>query len=143
MKDSNKEAFTASTNRTKSIETIHATKSGHPGESLHPATPLARRKRWSSARLIALISLGAIAVIVHLLRNVPAAKLEGLGAGLCAIAFGGFLVRQLVRGMEAEDELEEEQRNASPATVSPSESNLARQEMNPTTPPPEAGQNIK
>lgn len=131
------------TTGTKSIPAVRSTKSGHPGESAPPATPVARRKGWSSAGLITLILFGPIVVIVYLLWNAPAVKLEGLGAGLCAVACGGFLIRRLVRGMEEEDKLEEELRNADPVTVSDSESNLPKNEMNPTMPPPEAGQNIK
>ena len=106
----------------KSIPTVRPTESGHPGEPTSTATPVARRKLWSSVGLPAVISLVAIALILYLLRNVPAAKLEGLGAGLCVIAFGGFLITRVVRGMQKEDALEEELRNADPATVSPSES---------------------
>ena len=126
----------------KSIETVHATESGHPGESLHPSTPVARRKRWSSARLITLSSLGAILVIVCLLRHVPAERLEGLGAALCVIACGGLLIRHLLRVMAEEDMLEEEQLNANQATVSHPEANPTGPRTYLTT-PPEAGHNIK
>jgi hypothetical protein len=127
----------------KSIAAVQSTKSGQPGESAPAARPVARRKLWSSVGLPAIISLAAIALILYLLRNVPAAKLEGLGAGLCVIAFGGFLLSRLVRGMEEEDKLEEELRSAGPATLSLSESKPENHEMNPTMPPPEAGQNMK
>ena len=143
MNDPNKEHAVINNDPRESIGHVAATRSRYYGESLPLTTPVARRKRWSSARLIALISLGAIPVIVCLLRYVPAERLEGLGVALCAIACGGFLIRHLLRMMAEEDKLQEQLFNANQATVSPSESNLARQKMNPTTPAPEAGQNVK
>ena len=65
------------------------------------------------------------------------------GVALCAVACGVFLVRRVIRLMKAEDKFEEELLNADQTAISPSEPNSARQETNRTTPPPEAGQNIK
>jgi len=142
MNDSNMEQLTACTNRTKSIEAVQATKSGHPGVSLDPATPVARRKRWRFTRLIALMSLGAIPVIVYLLRHAPADMLEGLGVALCAIACGAFLDWCLIHLLAEEDKLQEEQLNANPAIVSRPEPNPAGRQTNLTA-PPEAGENVK
>jgi len=127
--------------RTKSTEAAQATKSGH-GEPPSPAAPVARRKRWLFAILIVLIASGALPVIFFLFRSQLEyhGRYKGLLIALCAVAFGVFLVRRLVLGMEEEDKLEEEQRDANPATVSPSEANLARREMNPIMPPPEKGE---
>lgn len=139
MNDLNKEQLTANTNRTKSIEAVQATKSGHPGVSMHPATPVARRKRWPFTRLIALMSLGAIPVIVYLLRHAPADMLEGLGVAFCAIACGAFLDWCLIHLLAEEDKLQEEQLDANQATVSPPEPNPAGQKADLTAPLPGSG----
>jgi hypothetical protein len=143
MSDPNKEQPAINTIRAKSIEAVQATKSGQPGEPLHPTTPVTRRKRWHFASSIVLMSLGAIAVIVYLLRSALAEEYEGLGAALCAVACGGFLVWHLIHLLAEEDKLQDQQLNANQATVSPPEPNPAELQTNLTTPPPEAGQNIK
>jgi len=143
MNDSNKEPPAINTDRAKSIEAVQATKSGDPGGPLHPTTSVTRRKHRHFVRLIALLSLGAIAVIVFVPRSVLAQRYESLGVALCAIACGGLLVRHLLRVLAAEDKLQEQQLKADQATVLPSESNPAGQQTNLTTPPPEAGRNIK
>ena len=126
--------------RAKSIEAVQATKSNQPGEPLPPTTPVTRRKRWHFASSIVLMSLGAIAVIVFLLRSVLAERYEGLGAALCAVACGGFLVWHLIHLFAEEDKM---QLNANQESVSPPEPDPAGPQTNLTTPPPEAGQNIK
>ena len=140
MNDSNKEQLAISA---KSIEAVQATKSGHPGEPLHPTTPVARKKRWPSASLIALMVLFAIPVIGYLLQSEPATSFEGLGVALCAVACGGLLVRHFIRVLAEEDKLQDQQFNADQATVSPSEPDPTGLKTNLTTPPPEAGQDIK
>jgi hypothetical protein len=131
------------TDRAKSIESVQATKSGKPGRPLYPITPVARRKRWPSSSLIALMVLFAIPVVVYLLQSEPATSLEGLGVALCGVACGGLLVRHALRVFAEQDKLEEEQLNAYQATASPTEPNPAGQETNPTTSPPKEGQGIK
>ena len=82
--------------------------------------------------------LAAIAVIVYLLRSGLAKAYEGLGAALCAVACGGFLVWHVIHLFAEQDKLQEEQLNTNQATVSPSQPNPAEKETNPTTPPPES-----
>jgi hypothetical protein len=143
MSDSKMEHLAINTDRTKSVEAVQATKSGGSGEPLRPITPVARKKRWPSASLIVLMVLFAIPVVGYLLQSEPATSLEGLGVALCAVACGGLLVRHFIRVLAEEDKLQEKQFNANQTTVSPSEPNPDGQETNLTTPPPEAGQNIK
>jgi len=85
--------------------------------------------------------LGAIGVVLYLLRSAFAEEFEGVGAALCVAACGGFLVWHVIHLFAEQDKLQEEQLNQ--ATVSPPEPSPAGQETNLTTPPPEAGQNIK
>lgn len=85
MNDSNKEQAAINTDRAKSIEAIQAIKSGG---SLRPTTPAARKKRWPSLSLIALMLLLAIPVIIYLLQSEPVTGLEGLGVAFCAVAQG-------------------------------------------------------
>jgi hypothetical protein len=143
MSDPKMEQLAINTDRAKSIESVQATKSGDPGGPLHPTTPVARRKRWPSASLIVLMVLLAIPVVGYLLQSEPTTSLEGLGVALCAVACGGLLVRHALRVFVEQDKLEEEQLNADQATILPTEPNPTGQEMNPTAPPPEVGQNIK
>ena len=140
MSDPKMEQPAINTDRTKSVEPLQATKSGQSGEPLRPTTPVARRKRWPSASLIALMVLFAIPVVGYLLQSEPATSLEGLGVALCGVACGGLLVRHALRVFAEQDKLEEQQFNADQVTASPSEPNPAGQEINPTAPPPEAGQ---
>jgi hypothetical protein len=142
MNESNKEHLAINTDRSKSVEAVQAAKSGDPGGTLQPTTPVVRRKRWPSAILIILMVLFAIPVVGYLLQSEPATSLEGLGVALCTVACGGLLVRHAFRVLTEQDKLEEEQVNADQATGSPFEPNPAGQETNLTT-PPEAGQNIK
>jgi hypothetical protein len=145
MNDPNKEYLAINADPSKSTGDVQATKSRHLGESLHPETPVARRKRWLFTSLIVLMASGALALIVYLFRSqlMYNGRYVGILMAFCALACGGFLGRHLIRVLAEEDKLEEEPFNANQETVSPSESNPAGQDMNPTTPPSEVGQNIK
>ena len=118
-------------------------KSDQTSGSIDPTTSVAQRKRRHFIELIALISLGAIGFIIFASRSAIAQPYEGLGIALCAVACGVLLVRHAFRVLTEQDKLEEEQVNTDQATVSPSQSNLAEIQANPTVSPPEAGQNIK
>jgi small neutral amino acid transporter SnatA (MarC family) len=87
--------------------------------------------------------LCVIGFIIFASRSAIAQPYEGLGIALCAVACGVLLVRHAFRVLTEQDKLEEEQVNTDQATVSPSQSNLAEIQANPTVSPPEAGQNIK
>lgn len=141
MNDSTKEQPHINTDRTKSIEGVQATKSGNPVEPLYPTTSVTWRKRRHILRLIALILLGAIAVIVFVPRSVLAQRYEGLGVALCFVASGVFLVRRFIRLLAEEDKLQEEQIDQ--ATVLPSQPNPAGLQTNRTALPPGAEENIK
>ena len=143
MSDRKMEQPASNTDRTQSVESVKATKSGKLGESLQPITPVARKKRWPSIGLIALMVLFAIPVVGYLLQSEPATSLEGLGVALCVVACGGLLVRHALRVFAEQDKLEEDQLNADQATVSPLEPNSDGQEMNLPTSPTETGQDIK
>lgn len=143
MSEEKMEQLAIKADRTKSIEAVRATKSGQPAERLRPTTPIARWKRLHFKSSIILMSLGAIAVIVYLLRSGLGQQYEGLGAALCAIACGGFLVWHAIHLFAEQDALEEQQLHVNQATVSSPQPNPAGQEMNLTTPPPESGQNFK
>lgn len=126
------------TDNTKSSEAVPATKSGHLGERLRPTTPIARWKHWHFKSSIILMSLGAIAVIVYLLRSGLGKQYEGLGAALCAVACGGFLVWHAIHLFAEQDALEEQQLHVNQATASSPQPNPVGQETNQTTPPPES-----
>jgi hypothetical protein len=111
--------------------------------NIRPKPITARRKRLYFLALIALILLGAIPVIGFLRQSETAKRLEGLGVALCAIAWGIFLIRHFVQVVEEEDRVEEELINTNQATISSLETNPTERKTNPTTPPPDAGQNIK
>ena len=143
MNDSNEEQLVINTNRTKSFEAVQTGKSCNPGEPLHSTASITQGKRRYSVRLIALMSLGAIAVIAYVPRSAPAQSYEGLAAALCVVACGAFLVRCFTRVLAEEDELQEQQLNANQATVSPSDPNPAGLQTNLTPPPPETGENVK
>ena len=125
MNNSNKEQLNTNSSLIKSIEVVQPTKSGHLGKPLHPAAPAARRMGWRFAGLIALVVFCVIPVIGFLLQSESVARFEGLGVAFCAIAFGWFLIRHLVRVMveeeDLQEELEDEQIEAEQSTVSPPE----------------------
>jgi hypothetical protein len=83
-----------------------------------------RWKRLHFKSRIVLMLLAAIAVIVYLLRSGLARQYEGLGAALCAVACGGFLVWHVIHLFAEQDELQEQQ--------------LHENQTNPTMPPPES-----
>jgi len=64
-------------------------------------------KRWKFKTSIILMLLGATAIIVYLVLAGLAKEYAGLGAALCAIACGGFLVWHAVHLFAEEDVLEE------------------------------------
>ena len=116
---------------TKSSETVPAAQSGHSGGSPRPATPVARWRQLHHKSSIILISLGALGIIVYLLRSGLGKEYEGFGPALCAVACGGFLVWHAIHLFAEQDKLEEEQFHANHPTASPLETNQ-------TTPPVEA-----
>ncbi|HMD54259.1 MAG TPA: hypothetical protein VKJ65_06920, partial [Phycisphaerae bacterium] len=69
MNDSNKEQTAINTDRAKSIEAVQMAKSSQLGEPLRRTTSVTRRKGWHFASLIVLMPLGAIGVILYLLRS--------------------------------------------------------------------------
>jgi hypothetical protein len=142
MSDSNKEQLAINTDRPRSIQAVQATKFDQASDPPDPTTLVAWGKRRHFVELIALISLGAIAFIIFVSRSAIAQPYEGLGIALCAVACGVLLVRHAFRVLTKQDKLEE-QLNADQAAVSPSQSNPAELQTNPTAPPPEAGKNIE
>jgi hypothetical protein len=143
MNDSNEEQLAINTNRTKSFEAVQTGKSCNPCELLHSTTSITQRKRRYFVRLIALMSLGAIVVIAYVPRSALAQSYEGFAAALCVIACGVFLVRRVIRLMAEEDKLQEQQFNANQAAVLSSQPSPAGLQTNLTSPPPEAGENVK
>ena len=137
MNDSNDEQQAINSIRAKSIEAVQTAKSGQLGEPLRPTTSVTGRKGWHFASLIVLIPLGAIAIIVYLLRSVLAERYEGLGAALCAVACGGFLVWHAIHLFAEEDKLQDDLLEANKWPVSPPEENSDERQTNPTAPPPE------
>jgi hypothetical protein len=80
-------------------------------------------KRWHFKSRIILMLLGAVAIIVYLLQSGLAKQYAGVGAALCAIACGGFLVWHLVHLFAEEDAIEEQQIDIpSEKTTNPSRS---------------------
>jgi hypothetical protein len=73
------------------------------------AKPVARWKRWRFKSSVVLMLLAACAIIVYLLRSGLAKQYEGLGAALCAIACGGFLVWHVIHLFAEEDAFDEQQ----------------------------------
>jgi hypothetical protein len=127
MNDSNNEQRTTKTEQAKSIDTVQTTKAGGSSGSLSSTTPVARKKRWLSAGLIIPMSLGAIAILIYLLRHEVGEQYDGFGIALCAIACGLLLVRHFLGVLSEEDKLDEEQLNANPAADLPSEPNPPEQ----------------
>jgi hypothetical protein len=144
MEDDKKIPNVTGTTGTKSIEIIQARKSGRQDPRSPSLTRATRRKRLYFLGVIALILVTAIPVIGYLRQSETAKRLEGLAIAICAIAWGGFLIRHFVKLVEEEDTVEEETRlqdqvlNENRATISPANSNIAQQ-TNPTTPPSDSG----
>jgi divalent metal cation (Fe/Co/Zn/Cd) transporter len=95
--------------------------------TLRPATRVSRWRRWHHKSRIVLMMLGAVAIVVYLLRAGLAQQYAGLGAALCVISLGGFLIWHLVHLFAEEDVIEEREIN----------------KPDVTTPPRESGQNLK
>jgi len=102
---------------------VPTTKPSQPG-----GRPVAGWKRWHLKSRVILMLLGAIAVIVYLCQAGLAKQYEGLGAALCAVACGGFLVWHAVHVFVEEDAVEEQQINR--ATDSSPQLNPADKETN-------------
>jgi len=136
MNDSNEEQLDINAGRAKSIEVVQATKSDPSVGSTHPTTPFTPRKGWPLLSLIVLMPLGAIGVIFYLLRHAFAAEFEGIGAALCAVACGGFLVRHFIHLLADEDKLQDQQLNANQAMVLPPKPNPTKLQTNPAALPP-------
>jgi hypothetical protein len=100
-------------------------------KKMEQANISARWKRWKLKSSIILMLLGAVAVIVYLFRAGLAKQYEGLGAALCVIACGGFLVWHVIHLFAEQDVIEEQKINVNQATVSPSQSNQADKKANP------------
>ena len=66
-------------------------------------TPVALTRHWHFLVFIVLMTLGEIAVVVFLLRGVPADLLrrefEGLGRVVCVLAYIGIFIWQVSRGL--------------------------------------------
>jgi len=73
------------------------------GTSARRTASAARKQNRPEAVLIFLVSLGAVAALVYLLRTVPPDLLhqefEGLGAVVCALAYGGVILRRVARAL--------------------------------------------
>jgi hypothetical protein len=80
----------------------------NPG-SAKLTTPRSHWKRWRFKSSVVLMLLGVSAIIVYLLRSGLAKQYEGVGAALCAIACGGFLVWHAVHLFAEEDAFDEQQ----------------------------------
>jgi hypothetical protein len=89
------------------------------------------------------MSLGAIAVITYLLRSGLGKQYEGIGAALCAVACGGFLVWHAIHLFAEQDALEEEQLHENQETISSPQPNPTGQETKLTTHAPESGPKFK
>jgi hypothetical protein len=80
-----------------------------PGRSSH-------WKRWRFKTSIALMLLGAAAIITYLVLTGLAKQYAGLGAALCAVACGGFLVWHTVHLFAEEDAIDEKLLNQNAPT---------------------------
>ena len=109
----------------------HAIKPDRSGESPRSTTTVAHWKRWKFKSSIILMVVGALAVIAYLLLSGLAKQYEGLGAALCAIACGGFLVWHAVHLFAEQDRIEEQ--------FDEDEARASSREANPTRPPADAG----
>jgi divalent metal cation (Fe/Co/Zn/Cd) transporter len=68
-------------------------------------------KRWHHKSRIILIVLGIVAIIVYLFQAGLAKQYAGLGAALCVISVGGFLVWHMFHLFLEEDVIEEREIN--------------------------------
>ncbi len=91
------------------------------------ATRVSRWRRWHHKSRIFLIVLGIVAIVIYLFRAGLAKQYAGLGAALCVISLGGFLIWHAVHIFLEEDVIEERE--------------IDKPDV--TTPPRESGQNLK
>jgi hypothetical protein len=100
-----------------------------PNATTLSPTHVALTKRWNSNFLIFLMPLGGVALIVFNLHSVPAEifcqEFEGLGAVACAVACGGILISRVIRSLEREQIVQNQDPAANPASISSSEPNTA------------------
>jgi divalent metal cation (Fe/Co/Zn/Cd) transporter len=82
-------------------------------------------KRWHLKSRIVLMVLGLVAIIVYLLQAGLAKQYAGLGAALCVISVGGFLIWHAVHVFLEEDVIEEQQIDKDQAAASSSQENPA------------------
>ena len=102
---------------------VPTTKPSQPG-----GRPVAGWKHWHLKSRVILMLLGVIAVIVYLFQAGLAKQYAGLGAALCAVACGGFLVWHAIHVFAEEDAVEEQQIDR--ATVSSPQQNPADKQTN-------------
>ncbi|HTV42058.1 MAG TPA: hypothetical protein VMF08_15925 [Candidatus Sulfotelmatobacter sp.] len=76
-------------------------------------------KRWHLKSRVVLMVLGAIAIIVYLLQAGLAKQYAGLGAALCVVSVGGFLIWHAMHVFLEEDTIEEREINKNPADDNP------------------------
>lgn len=120
---------------TKSIQAAPAKKPASPGGRMHPPAPVARWKRWHFRSSIILVLLGASALLIYLLRSRVAEESEGIGAALCAVACGGFLVWHVIHLFAEQDKAQVHQLEETEATVSSPQPNPVGKETYQSTPP--------
>ena len=87
-------------------------------------------RHWHHKSRIVLMVLGLVAIIVYLVQAGLAKQYAGLGAALCVISVGGFLIWHAVHVFLEEDVIEEQQINKDQATASSSQQNPADKEAN-------------
>jgi hypothetical protein len=104
--------------------------------------PVVRKKHWRLVVLMFLIPFVAIAGLVHLLRTVPSGLLqqefEGLGAAICAVVCGGFLLWRVIRALDIDLSLQTQPSTISPSPFSSSEPNPAEPRKVQSSSPPDA-----
>ena len=141
MPDKKIEQRAVNADSTKSTQAAPATESSQPSGRARPAS-VSRWKHWKFRSSIALMVLGAIAIIVYLVVSGLAKQYAGLGAALCAIALGGFLIWHAMHLFLEQDVIEEQKINKDRAKTSSPQQN-ADKGTNPTTPPSKSKQNFE
>lgn len=76
-------------------------------QAVPAAKPIARWKRWHHKSRIVLMVLAAGAIIFYLVCTGLAKQYAGLGAALCVITCGGFLIWHAIHLFAEEDTLDE------------------------------------
>lgn len=102
--------------------------SGHVGDPPNLTVPRTRKKRWHFKNLIAAVSLGALIIILYLLRSVFFPNYAGLVVALCCVAIGLFLVRGVIHMLLDFDKVEEAEINKKESKDLPLEANAVVQE---------------